>query len=433
MFMVFKMRLRRLFRNIGNIKLTGYFIGFLFLSVFIICILSVDELEKTLKGRLINEGLEINSKLMPTISRYLDSKNVVQVRKLLDSAKEGNKYLISYKLIDSKGFCIASSNSSLIGTCFDKDEISERYGLELESRKGVISETEQGFEVVDPLRLGDIDYGFLILGFTAESISVDFARFRKRAYLTGLVVFIVSSLIFLYIAHTLISIRLKRVSYNVSRILKGDLQVENLRAEKEDYISTINRGLNEIGALLQNTISDLHTFVDQLRLPFENLTIFSEKAASEMRAHTSKLDQVVKLTNEISSRMQELMRESNETLDKTLEAIGSISKMGSFSNLRISDKIGSASEDVEGVSQTIGTIEKETRVMENVVLGLKQTVTNIQNLSNMMDEVSNSVSDAAIKSRERAEKSEELIRNTQILNSLIIKLRLLLDRFKVNK
>ena len=82
--MVFKMRLRRLFRNIGNIKLTGYFIGFLFLSVFIICILSVDELEKTLKGRLINEGLEINSKLMPTISRYLDSKNVVQVRKLLE-------------------------------------------------------------------------------------------------------------------------------------------------------------------------------------------------------------------------------------------------------------------------------------------------------------------------------------------------------------
>jgi len=427
------MQLRRIFRNIGNIKLTGYFIGFLFLAVFIICILSVDELEKILKGRLIDEGLEINNRLRPTVSRYLDSKNVARVRRLLDNTKEGSKHLISYKLIDPKGFCIASSNSNLIGTRFDKDEISEKYGLEPESKKGVINETEQGFEVVDPVRLGDADYGFLILGFTTESISADIAQFRKRAYLTGLVVFVVSSLIFIYIAHTLISNPLKKVSHNVNRISKGDLQVEDLKVENEDDISTINRGLNEIGALLKNTISGLHTFVNHLRVPSENLTIFSEKATSGMKEQTSKLDQIVNLTNEISSRMQELIRESNKTLDKTLEAIGSISKMGSFSDMRITDKMSSGSENVEDVSKTIGTIEKETGAMENVALSLKQIVSSIQNLSNMMDEVSNSVNDAAIKSREKAEKSEELIKNVQILNGLTIKLRLLLDRFKIGK
>ncbi len=425
------MLLNKIFGKIGNIRPIGYFVGFLFLAIFIICILSVDGFERALKKRFVDEGLEINNRLISVVSRYLDSNNIVQIKRLLDDAQEGSKYLVSYILIDSKGLCIASSNSNLIGNRFDKDRIGERYGLEIDSESVAIDETKKGFGVLNSVSLGGMDYGVLRLGFTTESINADVAKFSKRAYLTGLVTFVVSSLVFIYITQMLISNPLKSVIHNINKISKGDIQIKDLRIEGEDKISAINRGLKEIGVLLNNTLSDLHAFADQLRLPSENLTIFSEKAASGIKEQTSKLDQIVSLANDISSRMQELVRDANGALDKTLEAMGSILKSGGFSSMRISDKVGSGKQDVENDSKAIGTIEKETGVMENVALGLKQIVSSIHNLSNMMDEITNSVSDAAIKSREGSERFEELKRNTQILSGLTIKLRLLLDRFKI--
>ncbi|WP_062049421.1 methyl-accepting chemotaxis protein [Bacillus sp. JCM 19034] len=216
--------------------------------------------------------------------------------------------------------------------------------------------------------------------------------FAYAAFIIGVIVTCLASFV-LYIAIRKVTNRIDLVRVAAEKIAEGDLRADQLDEKGNSEISLLAASINQMQTKLKNMISHIAKSSTQVTSSSEELTASAEENSSTSEHTAYEVQELSGLAEQVKARADQSLaavQAQQEGITEVVRASEEL-KSQSFESVHVSkegkERMGSTSEQIKGMSDSVGKsmiiirrLEERSKEINEII----STMTNISEQTNLL-------------------------------------------------